>query len=1547
MPGNAPVLTLNSLDARASASAAAKSLDIVADTTLTVSGHDFGSKVLISLGKNTASGHVVVGFAPTTTVKLSDLISSVPSGVDFSFPTFAMVLAHPATNLKFADLLPDEQAFFQPFCGDGGSACHTTLSLNDGLSIVAAVQMPSSLTGLLDAVHVDPAAPALVTGTLPIFGGPSAFTLSVTLPSIPAGDGVPDFIQGGSLSLSITPDSLSFTGSMTFNIKKGSVSSDATCTSLGGVWRTQRGGSTFACYDQVPLDVTTAITMTPVPSVTFTGGLHPGYAWTAPLDLQWLQINTATVEFGVEATPTPTFQFGFALGVTVAGHDVLTALKFSLTPLEAPPFIAINPEGFRITSNAGLSIQDLLNLGAAVSGKSLSLGGFPNVAVRNIDLRYSEVTDTALCLPQGLHIAGALYINPSSSATGIPAGAGCPDSSAEETNRSTACVADASNGCFAAIDFGLDDKGVHGSGNLAGFTVGPLNFAGAQVDAELTTTAQRLLIKGGMSITGFASGNIDLLVAQDDLHFRGSVQIFGSAFDAFIDGEATVNLLHLTDLKSPPAFSVKAVLKSDFLSQAGVAISGTMQALKPAIQALDVVLGDIAKGTPTGILDAVIDVPAQIAKLGVSLPAPLGDALTKVSNELSTIKSDIDAFGHVFDWGLNDLLNGFELSFPGLDGTVQPSSPTCVTDWVNGHCYSIPPFCVKYFGCSDGVDGVVVYPTCIVTEVNGHCYSIPPFDWGHVPGICQDLQSLIPGLTCDSNGLINDLLMPALRSAFKQVTGYDIGTLSLSSVLDSVSNALGSGNAVSIDCAEFDAHVGATNGTPSAGVSLATDLNLFGNHYNFGVGWNFSITSGNAGQAILDILNSIIHPTTGNTCALPADWNTNTNFPGAVGTAPQTAGTVTPPVVPTMTLTPPGVTNESSSATLQGSVAPAPSPAKTVTITWGDGSTSTATTGTGGAFSGNHTYANNTPVGQPAAQYAIKAAIASGPSASTVITVRNVAPSNLVLTPSKSSINEGDAVTVGGSFTDPGTADTHKVAITWGDGASSAMTLAAGATTFTTPSHTYVDNNGTSAGYPVSVTVTDDDNQTATTATTINVANVAPRNIAITPVAPSTATTPEKQVVNFTVSFDDPGVNDTETVVVDWGDGSARESLSFGTRHSFSISHQWSEADTAAHPDGKFPVSVTITDKDGGVGTKTVTETVTNVVPSALSIGVQTGTINEGASINLYGSFKDPSGSDTHTVTVDWGTGWSDVERYSTIQLGVGVNAFDATKQYGDNGSYTIKVTVTDDDSASTFTTQTVTVNNVSPTAAINRSSTITVQGVPTFLGHAAHPYSFSEHSTDPGSDDLTMTWDWADGTAKTVTTYLNAGPGTDPLPSPQVNPRDVTDTHSHTWAAPCVYNIGLGVKDDDTGTAADSNYAVITGNATARINSGQWKQQYSGKGFAPATLGCYLQIANYMSGVLGDVVTVNSSADALRVLQPSSGDGNLLLDRELLVTWLNYANGLWDWNTLVDTNNDGTPDTAFNVVMSAAERTRMNPNATKQQLLNQRNLLNAINGDA
>ncbi len=80
-------------------------------------------------------------------------------------------------------------------------------------------------------------------------------------------------------------------------------------------------------------------------------------------------------------------------------------------------------------------------------------------------------------------------------------------------------------------------------------------------------------------------------------------------------------------------------------------------------------------------------------------------------------------------------------------------------------------------------------------------------------------------------------------------------------------------------------------------------------------------------------------------------------------------------------------------------------------------------------------------------------------------------------------------------------------------------------------------------------------------------------------------------------------------------------------------------------------------------------------------------------------------------------------------------------------------------------------------------------------------PIRFDATAHDPGSDDLTFTWSWGDGTADTVTTFYNDGVGPDPHPSSSVNPITVTDVVTHAFPAAGSYTVTLTVTDDDGGT--------------------------------------------------------------------------------------------------------------------------------------------------
>ncbi len=92
-------------------------------------------------------------------------------------------------------------------------------------------------------------------------------------------------------------------------------------------------------------------------------------------------------------------------------------------------------------------------------------------------------------------------------------------------------------------------------------------------------------------------------------------------------------------------------------------------------------------------------------------------------------------------------------------------------------------------------------------------------------------------------------------------------------------------------------------------------------------------------------------------------------------------------------------------------------------------------------------------------------------------------------------------------------------------------------------------------------------------------------------------------------------------------------------------------------------------------------------------------------------------------------------------------------------------------------------------------------------------PLEFEATATDPGSDDLTFTWDWGDGTPATATTYYNDGLGPDPYPSPAgVSPFTATDVRVRAFTSAGTYAVILKVSDDDGGSMEMTLILVLAG---------------------------------------------------------------------------------------------------------------------------------------
>jgi PKD repeat protein len=207
----------------------------------------------------------------------------------------------------------------------------------------------------------------------------------------------------------------------------------------------------------------------------------------------------------------------------------------------------------------------------------------------------------------------------------------------------------------------------------------------------------------------------------------------------------------------------------------------------------------------------------------------------------------------------------------------------------------------------------------------------------------------------------------------------------------------------------------------------------------------------------------------------------------------------------------------------------------------------------------------------------------------------------------------------------------------------------------------------------------------------VTVANVAP-SLA----APANQSASEGTGKTFELgSFSDDGVDDSPwTVDVDWGDGGS-DSFTVSSQGALSHSHTYAD-------NGTYTVKVKVTDKDGAPSPERSFEvSVANVAPNLTGAANQTA--NEGTSKSFaLGSFSDDGADDgPWMVAVNWGDG---SETFQVTTQG----AISRSHTYDDNGTYTVKVKVTDkDDGASEEKSFQVTVDNVAPTASFSNNGPV------------------------------------------------------------------------------------------------------------------------------------------------------------------------------------------------------------------------------------------------
>ncbi len=276
--------------------------------------------------------------------------------------------------------------------------------------------------------------------------------------------------------------------------------------------------------------------------------------------------------------------------------------------------------------------------------------------------------------------------------------------------------------------------------------------------------------------------------------------------------------------------------------------------------------------------------------------------------------------------------------------------------------------------------------------------------------------------------------------------------------------------------------------------------------------------------------------------------------------------------------------------------------------------------------------------------------------------------------------------------------------------------------------------------YTVTLRVTDSRGSSATDTAEVTVSNLAPQITNVVVDNPGF----EGDEVTFSATATDPGPGDTLSYAWTFGDG--------GTGTGASTAHTYVD-------EGSYEVQVTVTDTGGATATYTTTVPVLNADPTIASLQVPTSA-PEGSSVSLSAQATDPGSLDQLTYAWDFGDGQSigDVDLTSVNHT------------YGQDGTYTVTLTVSDDDGGSTSSSETITITNVAPTIE---------DLVYTATGNEGDTFYFDAAASDPGSDTLSYTWDFGDG---------SSGSGS---------------STSHIFTNDGSYTVTLTVTDGDGGEAS------------------------------------------------------------------------------------------------------------------------------------------------
>jgi PKD repeat protein len=261
----------------------------------------------------------------------------------------------------------------------------------------------------------------------------------------------------------------------------------------------------------------------------------------------------------------------------------------------------------------------------------------------------------------------------------------------------------------------------------------------------------------------------------------------------------------------------------------------------------------------------------------------------------------------------------------------------------------------------------------------------------------------------------------------------------------------------------------------------------------------------------------------------------------------------------------------------------------------------------------------------------------------------------------------------------------------------------------TPASHTYT----TAGAFNVTMTVRDDDGDTGTVSARVRINNILPA----AEILMDDQTVNEDQTVDLEGAGTD-SASDQDILVYQWifGDGSRSDWLtSPETTHSYPVA-------------GRYKVTLAVRDDEGATGaSEPVFINVENAAPVA-SASASSKNVDEDQPVAFTAKASHDTPSDLSTLRYSWDFGdKSDEEE--------GMNA---SHSYARSGTYTVRLTVTDNDGASSVdSTLRIKVANLAPTATASAD---------TLAAKVGQAIRFNGGGNDTPSDLPQLKYDWSFG---------------------------------------------------------------------------------------------------------------------------------------------------------------------------------------------------------